>query len=964
MFHKLSLVFTAFFFLFHASAQEYSHSHYDTKDGLAGSVAYCLSQSADGFIWIGTETGLSRFDGTQFRNYTMADGLPSNEILGIFIDTKNRVWLSPFKNAISYYYKGKIYNQQNDTTLGKVKLQSLVNCIAENDQGDIIIQEGDHTHIITPENKITTYPTGVIPGSSKAQGKNSIRTLKGQLSVSLITFPQLVRAQLNLNSYLTGVGTQSGSPCYVFRTNDTVQIIKPNGQQKQIKLPKNHKCLGSDNNVLSFHHLKGGVIVFDLENIEQNHRYFSDYVVLEVMKDREKNLWFATQGSGIFKISSNRFKNIFPVDPLKNMYIMDIKKIGNSIYVGAQYEQYWRFDAIDDRFFHSETKNKPDPFYADRNFLKKIPDGTFFNCGSSDFLHLNDLMLSPWPAVKTVLSIGDTLLMATFKGTFLVHERSGFVKLIYPGRATCAYRQGSAYYIGTLEGLYKVYENGQVQFMGNLIPQLKHQISCFAESEDGTLWIGCKGGGVVGYRNRKVTAIFNRSNGLSSDLCRSLFLSGHKLWVGTEKGLNKVDTRPGICAVTQNITTDDGLNSNIINTIYNDGDIVYVGTPVGVTVFNERNITRHSISEIRMTGVSVSGRQFDPLKPDLFLEHKDNNISFEYSGISFLSEGNILYKYRISGLDEQWKLTRAQTLNFPSLPSGVYTLQLIAINKYGDESVPLEYRFTIEKSIPEMLWFRILAVLVITSIIILVVRFAIRRTHKRQTKNLMIEQKIKSLEQMALRAQMNPHFIFNCLNSMQRYIIDGDIKKANFYLTRFAALVRETLDNAARVFISMEEEIRYLTNYIDLERLQIRDPFAYDIIVDPRIDRGKLMVPNMVLQPFIENAIKHGMDNPPVPGILMVSFTLREEEQVLRCVIEDNGPGIKHSMALKEKYDQQFSSKGMSITHKRILTLNQLQSGEQPIQIQVIDIGQLENGTGTRIIINLPIKYYDEEHNY
>src|SRR5579871_2764170 len=101
-------------------AQEYNYTHYDVKDGLAGSTVYSIVQDKDGFMWYGTETGLSRFDGTHFKNFYTSDGLPDNEIIKLFVDSKNRVWIIPFKNSICYYWKGKIYNQQNDSLLKKI----------------------------------------------------------------------------------------------------------------------------------------------------------------------------------------------------------------------------------------------------------------------------------------------------------------------------------------------------------------------------------------------------------------------------------------------------------------------------------------------------------------------------------------------------------------------------------------------------------------------------------------------------------------------------------------------------------------------------------------------------------------------------------------------------------------------------------------------------------------------------
>src|SRR5215831_9885537 len=131
-----------------ANAQEYSYSHYDTKDGLAGSTVYCGAQDKDGFLWFGTETGLSRFDGTHFQDFTTADGLPDNEIVRLFVDSKNRVWILPFRNSLCYYWKGKIHNQENDTLLHKFPFGSEVIDIAENKKGDILITERNQAYII------------------------------------------------------------------------------------------------------------------------------------------------------------------------------------------------------------------------------------------------------------------------------------------------------------------------------------------------------------------------------------------------------------------------------------------------------------------------------------------------------------------------------------------------------------------------------------------------------------------------------------------------------------------------------------------------------------------------------------------------------------------------------------------------------------------------------------------------
>src|SRR5438093_1726886 len=118
--------------------QEYNYSHYDSRDGLGSATVYCMTQDKDGFLWFGTETGLSRFDGTHFRNFTQEDGLPDNEIIQIFADSKGRVWIAPFKKAICYYYKGKIYTQENDPLLKRITVTGNVVRFAEDDRGNML----------------------------------------------------------------------------------------------------------------------------------------------------------------------------------------------------------------------------------------------------------------------------------------------------------------------------------------------------------------------------------------------------------------------------------------------------------------------------------------------------------------------------------------------------------------------------------------------------------------------------------------------------------------------------------------------------------------------------------------------------------------------------------------------------------------------------------------------------------
>src|SRR5258708_383760 len=131
-------------------AQEYSYAHWGIEEGLAGATVYCITQDKDGFIWTGTETGVSRFDGTHFKNFTTKDGLPDLEVLQIFGDSKGRVWMAPFRKSVCYYYQGRIHNELNDPVLRRIHLGGNIYGIAEDAGGNILLQEKNALHILRP----------------------------------------------------------------------------------------------------------------------------------------------------------------------------------------------------------------------------------------------------------------------------------------------------------------------------------------------------------------------------------------------------------------------------------------------------------------------------------------------------------------------------------------------------------------------------------------------------------------------------------------------------------------------------------------------------------------------------------------------------------------------------------------------------------------------------------------------
>jgi hypothetical protein len=250
----------------------------------------------------------------------------------------------------------------------------------------------------------------------------------------------------------------------------------------------------------------------------------------------------------------------------------------------------------------------------------------------------------------------------------------------------------------------------------------------------------------------------------------------------------------------------------------------------------------------------------------------------------------------------------------------------------------------------------ILALLVALGLLLFVLRA--KRLQKRlfaQEKEIQkneMEKRMFELEQTALRAQMNPHFIFNSLNSVQRFVINNDVEGVNYYLSTFANLIRQTLENSGKQLIPLRDEVRYLDTYLRLEQMRGNEKFRYTINVNPDVDAEETYIPNMIIQPYLENSVIHGMaGKKEKEGFINLTISKNHK---LTCVVEDNGVGIRASQVYKKTEESEHESMGTAITEKRIEMFNTV--SREKIELEVMDKSELGgNESGTRIMIKFPI---------
>ncbi len=955
---------------FDGRAQEYSYTHYDVKDGLAGTVVYSMCQDKEGFIWFATETGVSRFDGSHFKNFTSKDGLPDNEVIRVFADSKGRVWFNPFKHAICYHYRGKIYNQQNDPVLKRIHLENFITAIFEDGKNNVWFTDAGTIYCLTSLDTLIATPIDSMLHTRSAMKGPLSKMAPSDSGYIFLIKDFYVFTYLNGNSkkyaYLPEV---NGGPeelivndkfiCVRQRYN-TVRVIS--GFYKldyQYSIPPLSGMSRVNDSVVCLNTTRGAIFLNIVTRKEQN-RFLPDKNVSNVFIDGEGSTWLSTFNEGVYRLNSKEFRSIKKVtNSGQKLSVYDLQKFDGSVFAGCNmgYLQIIHDSSV--RLISLSEQLKV-PVSANISSIRvkddKLAIGTgpflLYKTHSSGFSYCGTM-----GSTKAVTFANDKeIMIATSSGL----ERVAIPEMVTlertnVGRTTCVLKQDGLVYFGTLGGLYLLKPDCSIFYFGDTYSVLRGRISALREGPGKTIWVATYGEGIVALKNNRILHQVTTQDGLSSNICRCIAVGDDGVWVGTDKGLNKVLFRNNLIRIIK-YAAADGLSSDIINAVLPDGNIIYAGTPEGITYFDETKTVSFSRCDLKLTGIYVGNREM-AYSNNLVLQHRDNNVRVEFAGISFKSGGDITYHYRLKGLDNDWKITSQALLEFISLPPGEYELELFAVNKFGVNSDTIRVKWKIKAAFWQRTWFILLCCALMCFVTWFIVTRRNRLRRRKEAMQRVFEQRLQELEQKAMLAQMNPHFIFNCLNSVQEFIIDNDVLNANKYLSNFARLVRQTLDNSFQSAISIDNETQYLTTYLDLEQMRFKNRFRYTINIDKSIVTSQAMIPGMILQPYVENAIRHGIQNKD-DHTGRIDITISRQENELVCSISDNGVGRKASQAFKTMYVK-HQSRGMQLTQERIDMLNK--NLEHKIVVQVEDnTSDAGAATGTTVTIRFPLTRSEE----
>ncbi len=457
---------------------------------------------------------------------------------------------------------------------------------------------------------------------------------------------------------------------------------------------------------------------------------------------------------------------------------------------------------------------------------------------------------------------------------------------------------------------------------------------------------------------------FGAGNVLPTDYINSVFVDNKKrVWVYSSAGISLFDP---IKKSSITFTQKEGLiDCPFSSKPFQDEDgNLYVGGNNGFQIFNPDSIlAAHPVTKaIHFSDFRVNGKPYhkEPFNIDdghaIVLETGENTINFQFAALATSFSNQLRYAHRLKGYEQDWISDEKNNITYSNLPPGEYDFQVKTgyfTSSWNNEFYSIH--ITIKNPWYRQWWFLLLCLTTVLLLLCGLYRYRINSLKVRLKLKTDYDKKIAEIEMKALRAQMNPHFIFNCLNSINRYIVKSDEKTASSYLTRFSKLIRLILDNSSSETIPVEKEIETLRLYIEMEALRFDHVFDFSVDADPSIIHSQLEIPSMLVQPYVENAIWHGLlHKENGRGVLKINFE-RKISSVITITISDNGIGREKAAEQKSKDALKRKSYGMQITSDRIQLINNVHGLDATVEINDLKDEQ-ENVTGTEVVIKVPVK--------
>ncbi|HYG38869.1 MAG TPA: two-component regulator propeller domain-containing protein [Cytophagales bacterium] len=961
---------------------------------ISSNITYVVFEDKKKRLWVGSEKGLDLFDRTldKFDRHFFKD-IP---VRAIYQDSKGNLWIGSDKGLYLFKESEKKFFRPFSSIFNETNIvYNTIPSITEDQSGNLwigtsnggVITYNFNTKIL----KKFTHQAGKSGSLSSDNVRKILCTKDNTIWVATYggginkfqqdteTFFVYAHNPANIkgiaNNAITTMWEDEKGKLWIGTDGNGIDIFDPATNEFYHVVPSHYNSRSLNNNVVRSINGDGrggiwiGTYAGGVNFYNQNTEGFFHYKVptfngnnsvMSFAEDKKGNLWIATDGGGLsyFNRITGKFFNyshqLNNTNSLSDNRVLSLLLDEKGIlWIGTYLGGLCTFD----------TRTKTFKRYSMND-----------NSGLSDniiWALLKDSNQQTWVGTNNGLNLYDP---KTDKFKSINIDNSNLSNNMIRSLFEDDQKQ---LWVGTQEGLNVFNEttNNFTVIKSDLQKQntlSNHWIRTINQDKNGNLWIGTFDGGLNLYDiSKNIFKPFKESDGLPDNMISGIIPDGENIWISTGKGLARLDLK---VHKIKNYYAKDGLQDNQFNInsyfITKKGEFLFGGIN-GFTLFVPDVIKKvqnnlHAPA-IALTSFKIFNKEIVPdpkgavLKTtinetkEITLSYDQSVITFEFAALNFIQPENNKYAYRLIGFEDGWNyIDNKRSATYTNLDPGTYIFQVKAAN--NDNIWNKEGRSVTLNITPpfwDTWWFKSLIGIILLSIGLIIINII----RLRFLEKIRINKLIAELEIKALIAQMNPHFIFNCLTSIQELIMVNKQEEAMHYLHQFSRLLRTVLESSEKNFIPLEQELTLLELYLELESMRFDKQFHYEISAPSTLDPEEIIIPSFLIQPFVENALWHGLMHKKGERNLFITFNLINDD-LLSCKISDNGIGREAAGKIKKSNINSYQSMGIKIIKERMKIMKmQFDQVELLIDDEKDEDG---NALGTTVTINLPLGMNEE----
>lgn len=933
---------------------------FTSENGLPSNTVYDIIEDKKGFIWIASDAGLTRYDGFEFRTFT-CDEQTSRPGSNLFEDPLGRIWYQNFDGFLYYIENDRMKFMPHQHPIGYLRAGLI----------------RDHLFLIQ-KNKI------------------SVRNIRTFREIKQIPVREYVAATQNENDYFyyidlgifrldyDGKKTEIKAP---FLPRTKFPGLMKKGEKEMWFMARGtdgDKCYFSTPNRLkpkfSFQphaHLQNisatwgahfwlcttqGVVSINERTLKTSNVYFPKHNISCTFRDRSGNYWFATQNTGIIFVPDFNRKLLFQ-DLRPRKVVID----GNTLYLSTINDKIYKVDLLNMEarlLFDGKTNHMINQLVHDPKHHRLYFTSSDLNCIGEDgepLLNIRNFAAKDYAVIDHRYI---ALAVSGFCGLYQVPSSNkspsewdalfqknvldnGFMKawsqlMSVRGKSVTYDPQRKTIYYAVNIGLFKVGLRGKKQLKQHNQPVYTTKLKFY---NDNVYALSTSGKILIITPEDRIHSISDKL-GLNNIIIQHLEIKDNKLILASQHHIYVFDFKNNL----RKIAMVPSYNLDITMLSLWKNRIVFVSEKGLLLVPMNRTGKPDKVVPFCINQISINERTTTYDNSPLYLSHKENNLELHYSILDYGQSHDTKLQYRINNGFWANANTNSRSLKLASLSPGDYIIS------FQLENNPQVYnvRFTIAKPWYATWWFIFgIGLLILGSLFV----YFRRRIKRLQHHNALLSEKFELEEHLtrsmltSIKSQMNPHFFYNALNTIQYFIFTNDRQNASMYLSKFSKLTRMILEMSDKEHVLLQEEINALRLYLDIEKVRFDGDFEFSIEVDSSTDIDLIRIPSMIIQPYVENAIKHGLLHKK--GEKKLALSIRRNEGDLEIIIDDNGIGREMANELNNRKNEHHRPFATSANQKRLELLNKGRNAA--VGVTYIDKSKDGRPEGTTVVITIPI---------